>query len=68
MIGKGWVVTAALLAAVLGAAALIVFVPNSLGRTFIKEAKAYGYIAYTPEEAIALANDTEFVGYHRLQP
>jgi hypothetical protein len=55
MMGKGWIVTAALLTVVLGAAALIVFVPNSLGRALIKEAKAYGYIAYTPEEAIALA-------------
>ena len=53
--GKGWIVTAALLAAILGATALIVIVPNSLGRALIKEAKASGYIAYTPEEAIALA-------------
>ena len=52
---KGWIITAVLLAAVLGAAALIVLVPNSLGTAFIKEAKAMGYIAYTPDEAIALA-------------
>ena len=46
---------AALSAAVLGTAALIVLVPNSLGKAFLKEAKAMGYIAYTPEEAIVLA-------------
>ncbi|MCP5074906.1 MAG: hypothetical protein GY947_16650 [Rhodobacteraceae bacterium] len=44
-----------MLAAVLGAAASTLLVPNSLGRAFIKEAKALGYIAYTPEEATALA-------------
>jgi hypothetical protein len=52
---RGWIVTAALVVAVAGAAALIVFVPNSLGRAIITEAKAMGYIAYTPDEAIALA-------------
>ncbi len=51
---RNWTITA-LLAAVLGAAASTLLVPNSLGRAFIKEAKALGYIAYTPEEAIALA-------------
>ena len=52
---KGWIITVVLFAAVLGAAVLIVFVPNVLGREIIKEAKAMGYIAYTPEEAVALA-------------
>jgi len=52
---KGWIVTTTFLAAVLGAAALILIVPNSLGRAFIKEAKAMGYIAFSPEEATTLA-------------
>lgn len=52
---KGWIVTSVSLAAVLGVAALILFVPNSLGKTFFKEAKAMGLIAYTAEEAITLA-------------
>lgn len=52
---NGSIITAALLVAVLSAVALIVLVPNSLGRAIIEEAKAMGYIAYTPEEAITLA-------------
>jgi len=52
---KGWIVTTTFLAAVLGTAALILIVPNSLGRAFIKEAKAMGYIAFSPEEATTLA-------------
>ncbi len=52
---KGWIIAVVSFAAVLGAAVLIVFVPNVLGREIIKEAKAMGYIAYTPEEAVALA-------------
>jgi hypothetical protein len=52
---KGWIITATLVAAVLSAAAVILFVPNPLGGAIITEAKAMGYIAYTPDEAIALA-------------
>ncbi len=52
---KVWVITAALIVALMGATALILFVPNSLGKAIITEAKATGYIDYTPEEAIALA-------------
>ena len=52
---KGWIITVALFVAVLVTAALVVLVPNSLGKAFIKEAKAMGYIAYTPDEAIKLA-------------
>jgi hypothetical protein len=52
---KVWVITVALIVALMGATALILFVPNSLGKAIISEAKATGYIDYTPEEAIALA-------------
>ncbi len=52
---KGWIATLALLAGAVATAAIILFVPNSLGRAFLKEAKAMGYIAYSPEEAITLA-------------
>ena len=41
--------------AVLGSAGLVVLVPNPLGAEIIQEAKAMGYIAFTPEEATVLA-------------
>ncbi len=44
-----------LLLALLGSAGLLLFIPNPLGEQIITEAKAKGYLAYTPEEAIDLA-------------
>lgn len=40
---------------VVGVAALVVLIPNPVGGKVIKDAKAMGYIAYTPEEATELA-------------
>ncbi|MCP4315438.1 MAG: hypothetical protein GY789_05265 [Hyphomicrobiales bacterium] len=52
---KCWIITAASPVVFLGVLALIFLVPNPVGREFIKEAKALGYIVYTPDEAVALA-------------
>jgi len=51
---KGRIITTALIAIVLSAG-LVFVIPNSLGTAIVKEAKAMGYVAYTPEEATALA-------------
>ena len=40
---------------VISAAAMVTLIPNPLGSNIIKEVKARGYIAYTPEEATELA-------------
>lgn len=40
---------------VVGVAALVVLIPNPVGGKIIVEAKAMGYVAYTPEEATELA-------------
>lgn len=34
---------------------LLIFTPNPLGKKIIREAKALGYLPYTPTEAVALA-------------
>ena len=52
---RGWTIIAILFVAVCSFGALLLFVPNSLGSALIKEIKAKGYIAYTPQEAIELA-------------
>jgi hypothetical protein len=44
-----------LVLAILAIAGIVVFVPNPLGERIVTEAKAKGYLAYTPEEAIDLA-------------
>ncbi|MDP6814967.1 MAG: hypothetical protein QF582_17260 [Alphaproteobacteria bacterium] len=41
--------------ALVSGASLLLFVPNPLGGKLISAAKAQGYIAYTPDEAITLA-------------
>ncbi len=50
-----FVVALLLLAVLGGAGTLIFFVPNPVGEKIITEAKAKGYLSYTPEEAIDLA-------------
>jgi hypothetical protein len=41
--------------AIVAIAGIVVFVPNPVGQKIVSEAKAQGYLAYTPEEAIELA-------------
>ncbi len=52
---KGSIVIVALFVAVLGTGSLLLLIPNSLGHALINEAKAMGYISFTPEEAVELA-------------
>jgi len=40
---------------IVGVAAMVVLIPNSLGGNIVKEAQAMGYLSYTPEEATELA-------------
>lgn len=40
---------------VICATAMVILIPNPLGGMVVKEAKAMGYVAYTPEEATELA-------------
>ncbi|NIR14286.1 MAG: hypothetical protein GWN86_10180 [Desulfobacterales bacterium] len=46
-----------LIVIVSGMTGLLVFTPNPLGKKIIEKAKARGYIAYTPDEAVELAYD-----------
>ncbi len=52
---KGFIISGLVLGCLLIAAAGLVLVPNSLGQGLISQAKARGYLAYTPEEATELA-------------
>lgn len=55
MMKKGLVTIGVFLLTVICGAALVVLIPNPMGGKIIKEAKAMGYVAYTPEEATELA-------------
>jgi hypothetical protein len=55
MMKRRLLVVALLLLALLGGAGMLLFIPNPLGEQIITGAKAKGYLAYTPEEAVDLA-------------
>ncbi len=52
---KGLIIVTVLILATLGTVTGVILIPNPLGGKIIAEAKAMGYIHYTPEEAIELA-------------
>ena len=52
----GVIIALLLLVGAMGVAG-VVFVPNALGTGLLREAKARGYLPYSPEEAVAMAYD-----------